>query len=197
MKTHLLFISLVFACFFTNAQKREVETAISDNADVTSEPTPVHNFHIENNGLIYKYVFETTELSETQIIENINSLLSNSTGLKNVNFSNNEFAGRIENFTIDYRKYGGTLFNTLTALNNPMFADFKIQIRDKRYRLIVSNIEFINPSPYFIWNLYSLATKQNRTGFKNQSAILKGLEYIDSCLKEKFEIDTEKSTDEW
>lgn len=197
MKTYLLLISLVFACVFSFAQKKEFEDAIYDNPKGMSEPNMIFNFSIENNGMVYKYVFEANELSQTQITEKLNTILSNSSGIVKVKFVDNEFVGRIEDFTIDYRKFGGKLITAWTALNYPMFADFKIQVKDFKYRLIVTNIEFINPSPYFIYDVYGLATKNNRTQVTDKKPILQGLEFIDKTLNEKFQIISEKSNDDW
>lgn len=197
MKTHLIFIAFCFISFVSIAQKNEVESSNYNNPNGISETNMIHNFYIENNGIVYKHVFEANELNQTQIVEKLNIILSNSTGIVNVKLIDNEFVGRIEDFTIDYRKFGGKLITAWTALNYPMFADFKIQVKDLKYRMIITNIEFINPSPYFIYNVYGFATNNNKTQFTDKNPILKGLEFIDKTIIEKFKLSVEKANDDW
>jgi hypothetical protein len=199
MKTYLILFAFCFISLVSIAQKKEFEDSIYDNPKgiSISEPNMIHNFYIENNGMVYKYVYEANGLSQTQIVEKLNAVLSNSTGIVNVKFTDNEFVGRIEDFTIDYRKFGGKLITAWTALNYPMFADFKIQVKDLKYRLIITSIEFINPSPYFIYDVYGLATKNNRTQFTDKNPILKGLEFIDKTMTERFKLSIEKANDNW
>lgn len=197
MKTHLLSISLVFVCVISIAQKREIEDTIYDNPNVKSNSNMIYNFYIENNGVIYKNVYEVAGLSESQITEKLNLLLSTSTGLTNLKYSNNEFTGRIENLTIDYRKFGGKLFTAWTALNSPMFGNLKVQVKESKYRIIISEIELIEPSPYLIYNLSSSSTTDNRTRFTNKKPILQGLEFIDKSMIEKFQLISETTNDNW
>ena len=112
------------------------------------------NFIVESDGnIVLKKVFEANN--------NINGLVKYLKTLSNIKLleSKNEITGQIENLRINYKKYGEK-GSYPTFIRNSFSSDFRIQIRENRYRLIISNIGFLDDV-----SLYSSITYKESDNF--------------------------------
>jgi hypothetical protein len=200
MKTFILLFSITFVCSISFAQKKAFEDPIyadfskSKNSTV-SDIEEINNFSIENRSVVYVKVFEINDCDSITIIEKLNSYLPTISGLSLVEFNGNVFTGKIEHLMVDYGKYGGKILRVWVALNNPMYANLTIQIKDFKYRVIISDMEFVHSSMVFDMN--SMATNKERTSFIDKKVLLQAMEYIDLYMTDKFTISNEKITDDW
>jgi len=130
-----------------------------------------------------------------EIIDKLNSYLPTIVGISNIQFNGNVFTGNIDNLMIDYKKFGGKILSVWTALNNPMFAKLTIQIKDNRYRVIITDIKCVHD--ILEYNFNSSTTINERTSFINKKILIQGLGYVDSYFSEMFTIKNDKISDEW
>lgn len=203
MKTYLLFISLVFVYFNSVAQKQEIEDTIytepSKIENTTLENfTEFHNFNIEDYSVKYKKVFDLPETSENEIINNLNNYLPTFSNITDLQFNGNVFTGKIERLFINYKKFGAKWAKTWLALNHPMYGNLTIQVKDNKYRVIISEMEFFTTNVNLIYHVNSTITTNNDiTEFSRNKTIQQGLELMDLFFTEKFTFNKEKITEDW
>lgn len=158
----------------------------------------VSNFHLESGNIQYQRIYDVDGVSEDQLIEKLNSRLPSVSGLRDMNFNGSVFTGRIEGLMIDYKKFGGKSMTTWTALNFPMSAIITIQVKDNRYRILLTDIETKGDDLLigtYIFN--SLVTKNKGTEITTNKTVLSGLDLIDKFLFEKFNFNSAQIEDDW
>ncbi|MCM0041825.1 MAG: hypothetical protein NBV61_03545 [Algoriphagus sp.] len=158
----------------------------------------VSNFHLESGSIQYQRIYDVDGVSEDQLIEKLNSRLPSVSGLRDMNFNGSVFTGRIEGLMIDYKKFGGKSMTTWTALNFPMNAILTIQVKDNRYRVLLTDIETKGDDLLigtYIFN--SLVTKNKGTELTTNKTVLNGLDLIDKFLFEKFNFNSAQIEDDW
>ncbi len=163
----------------------------------STEEQQAQNFYLENQSIKYKKVFEMNELNQSVIVEKLNTYLPTVSGLTNIQFNGNVFTGQINILTVNYRRYGGKWATTWGALNHPMNANITIQVKDNKYRLVITDIKFISTSPYCVIHINKSATKKKGTKITKNKLVLKGLEYIDKFFTEKFTITEKQINENW
>ena len=104
----------------------------------------VENFVIENNGVVYKKIFDLPNQSETELKKNILSFISKVPNVSNVRVIGDEIFGDISNLKVNYKKYGGSYMSTLILLNHSMFGKLIVQTKDNKYRVLIKDIYFID-----------------------------------------------------
>ena len=97
--------------------------------------TSIEGFLIENNGVVYKKVFELPNQSETELKKNILSFISKVPNVSNVRIVGDEIFGDITNLKVNYKKYGGSYMSTLIILNHSMFSKLIVQTKENKYRV--------------------------------------------------------------
>jgi hypothetical protein len=165
------------------------------SSNVKSQST-FSNFNLKDGVIKYERVYEIDGETEQQLIDKLNGYLPSVSGLRDVVFNGNVFTGRIERDMVDYQKYGGKRMSTWIPLNYPMNGIFTIQIKENRYRLLITDIEtkedeFSQPVRF---NFY--LTKNKGTSFTSNKTMLNGMEFVDKFLFDKFNI-LNKTEDDW
>lgn len=203
MKTYLLFISIVFMCFNSIAQKKEFENPIYTDPQKVENSTnenfiEFHNFNIEDYSVQYKKIFDLPETSENEIINNLNSYLPTISNLTYLQFNGNVFTGKIEGLFINYKKFGAKWAKTWLALNHPMYGNLTIQVKDNKYRVIITEMEFFTTNVNLIYKVNNtINTNNNTTEFSKNKTIQQGLELMDLFFTEKFTFNKDKITEDW
>ena len=157
-----------------------------------------NNFVIENGKLIWQHIYET-ELTNEQLIQNIKS----SGNFKNLEISENEITGEIENLTIDYKGFG------LSEMSTPVFITIKsinsfvlFELKEDRYRVTIKNIKLIQKyddafsKQGDISDLEDYALKKKNTEFKSIFLNLAS-KIIDFTFKSITEFDVIEKEDDW
>ncbi len=157
----------------------------------------IHNFYLEKQSVQYKKAFELEDTNDSVMVEKLNTYLPTVSGLTNIQYNGNVFTGRIEKLTVDYKKYGGKWGTTWIALNHPMNGNLTIQVKDNRYRVIITDMEFISASPYIVIDVNSAATKKRGTELTTNKTVSQGLEYLDKYFTDKFTITEQQLDDDW
>ena len=181
MKRYLITLTLIIISFLSYSQ--------DDN-------TSVENFVIENNGVVYKKVFELPNQSETELKKNILSFISKVPNVNNVRVVGDEIFGDISNLKVNYKKFGGSYMSTLILLNHSMFGKLIVQTKDKKYRVIIKDIYFIDDVSLLSLNskkemdnrtdFTDFITKNSRSEFRSSNTIIKGIGYMNSYFTEIF-----------
>ena len=99
---------------------------------------------LKDKAIIFSKVYEST-LTKEELTNKIKSLLPSVKSFQLTDSPNQtaeQFSGRFTDYIVNYRKYGGTLMGTPMILNNPLNANVIIQVKDYKYRVIVSDIIF-------------------------------------------------------
>ena len=158
--------------------------------------TSVEGFVIENNGVVYKKVFELPDQSETELKKNILSFISKVPNVSNVRIVGDEIFGDISNLKVNYKKYGGSYMSTLILLNHSMFGKLIVQTKDTKYRVLIKDIYFIDDVSLLSMNskkemdnrtdFTDFITKNGRSEFRSSNTIIKGIGYMNSYFSELF-----------
>lgn len=109
------------------------------------------------------------------------------------NQNTNQFSGRLTNFIVNYRKFGGTAMGTPSLLNDPLNANVIIQVKDNKYRVIISEIVFksviagvgATDQPFD-----DVISKNKRSKIRISENYLKISKYINEDFSTSFDITT-------
>lgn len=200
MKRLFTFILLLPLLGFSQSTKKEwsFSPGVQDSIFGTS-------IVLKNSSVIFQKVYESS-LSKEELIEKVKLFLPSVKSFQLTNSSNqgiDQFSGRLTDFVVNYRKYGGSLMGTSTLLNYPLNANVIIQIKDKKYRVIVSDILFKDVRSLLTNNTMDLilddtATRKKRSIFNGNSSIVKALKYIDQDFSDSFNVHaSQKITDDF
>ncbi len=166
---------------------------------IVKSQTSFANFHFKDGKIQYEKIYEIEGGTEQELNQRLESFLPSISGLK-FDFSDAGFTGKIQNVTIDYKKFGGKYMTTWIPLNYPLSGNISIQVKGNRYRFLLSDIEtkeneFTEP---ILFDVY--LTKNKGTEFTTNKTILTGLELLDKFLIEKFDLllfKGKKNEDDW
>lgn len=157
-----------------------------------------NNFVIENGKLIWQHIYET-ELTNKQLIQNIKS----SGNFKNLEISDNEITGEIENLTIDYKGFGLSEMSTPIYIARTSINSFVLfELKEDRYRVTIKNIKLIQryddglSKQGDISDLENYALKKKNSIFQNNFLNLPS-KIIDFTFKSITEFDVIEKEDDW
>ena len=160
------------------------------------EINSIENFLIENNGVVYKKVFDIPNQSEIELKKNILSFISKVPNVSNVKIVGDEIFGDIINLKVNYKQFGGSYMSTLILLNHSMFGKLIVQTKDNKYRILIKDIYFIDDVSLLSLNskkemdnrtdFTNFITKNGRTEFRTSNTIIKGIGYMNSYFSEIF-----------
>jgi len=156
---------------------------------------------IKDNTVIFQKVY-LSKLNKTELIEKLKLFLPSVKNFQMTDLSNqnaDQFSGKLTEFLINYRKYGGSLMGTAILLNSPLNGNVIVQVKDNRYRVIISDLVFKNvqvllSAPAVDMSLDDFITKNKRTKVRNTSLVLKSAKYIDNDLSESFNLENNVKT---
>ena len=181
MKKILIIITLIIQSLLSYSQE---------------ENNSIEDFVIENNGVVYKKVFEIPNQSESELKKNLLSFISKVPNVSNVKEVGDEIFGDITNLKVNYKKYGGSYMSTLILLNHSMFGKLIVQTKDNKYRVLIKDIYFIDDVSLLSLNskkemdnrtdFTDFVTKNSRSEFRTGNTILKGLGYMNNYFTEIF-----------
>ncbi|HTN00206.1 MAG TPA: hypothetical protein VL088_15725 [Pedobacter sp.] len=170
--------------------------------DNIQDSIPGTSIILKNNEVIFSKVYES-EFDKDILVEKLSVFISGISNLEyNFNTSNPyQLNGNLNGNTVNYRKYGGTLMGTNILLNYPIYANVVIQIKDNRYRVLVSNMNYKNVPNAMSHNnvdylLDDLVTRKKRTSFRTASESIRVLEYIDRHLSDIFDLNVQNVIDD-
>lgn len=155
---------------------------------------------IKENAVVFSKTY-ASELSKDDLTQRLKEFLPSVKNFQLTDLSNQnkyQFSGRLASFVVNYRKYGGSLMGTPTILNSALDGDVIIQVKDNKYRVIVSNIVFKDVSLLSGDKsnivLDDFMTKSKRTAFRSMGNIISIGKYIDQDFTGSFDVSANRKT---
>lgn len=168
---------------------------LSASAFAQSE-SPYKSIKLENSQVFFEKVYILDSLSATNIERLLIEQIPRVKNLKGFSKSDGIITAKIEDCTIDYKKYGGKWGNTLLYLNHPFFATVSIVWKDGKYKVSMNNME---------WHAAGVGTATSTDVFTKwgkgkdwdmSKTVLKGGEYVDRYFSDLFAVKN-NSKDDW
>jgi len=138
---HLLFL-LFLTPLFSFAQTDKQETRLANGVQ---DSVPGTSLILKDFTVSFQKIY-TSDLDKEELAAKIRLFLPT---IKNFELKNTEnqstyqFSGRITNFLVNYSKFEGRYFTfSQDAIDYPIYANVLIQVKDRKYRVIVSEITF-------------------------------------------------------
>lgn len=190
MKKQLYLLLLIFAPVIIYGQVGKMNILLSENVQDSLLGTSIV---LKNSEIIFQKTYDV-DLLKSELIEKLKNHLptiKNFQLTESPNQTNDQFSGKFADYIVNYRKYGGSLMNTLIALNYPLTANVIVQVKDYKYRVTVSNLLFKNVQT--MGQSYDILlddgmTKAKRTKITTNSTVIKAGGYINQELTELFDI---------
>jgi hypothetical protein len=180
MKIMLLALLFPVLCYAQSEKAYNSNAIFQDSIEKTS-------FYLKDTRIVYQKVF-TSRLPQKELSEQVYRLLSTA---KNFRFdfdgiSNVEFYGRLRLHQFDGVRYNTTLFNSPILLNLPLNAIVVVQVKDFKYRLTISEVEFIGKETTY--PLDNQLTQYNRSKLNLTKSNSKLATYLDKDFTDLFEV---------
>ena len=154
------------------------------------------NFYLENNSIEYRNVFEVENTSSNEIIEKLKKHLATASGFNNIEFDGTIYTGQFVEHDVDYKKYGARQRDIFLQLQVPISGKFLIEVKDNRYRVIISDIKGYG-HPFGEFQYSDLLTTKRREAISEKTIVLNGMNYMDRSFVEKFTLTLVGESDDW
>ncbi len=165
------FITIYFILISIFSYSQYNESITKNEADITK----VENFEFNSSDRTVKWVsifkidssINAKQLFEYFIKENI---------IKPSLIEESELSGTLIHRTINHKKYGYTLFGIpyISIATAEQKANIKVQFKDGRYRVVVSNLEYLNKgdSDVAVKGLFGTNTATSKGNIESYDGIL-------------------------
>lgn len=156
------------------------------------------NLKIESKTIIFEKIYSKDSVSIDSLTKLINFSLGVVPQIEGLQKSGEGFVGRLKNCSFDNSLYDGSYMSRIICLNHPMFATFSIQIKEGRYRVVVSNIYFLVNLPTAgvfntIAKLEDALMKKDKEKFSAKPMNIRAGEYLQKYLSAMFQLKTIKN----
>ncbi|RAJ35687.1 hypothetical protein [Pedobacter cryoconitis] len=197
----LLFLIFLFP-FILRAQTDTVNTFVFPGIQ---DSIPGTSLILKNNILLFQKVYSSA-LNKEELASALRSFLPtvNSFELSDVtNQTTYQLKGKISNYFVNFLKYGDGYRGVAYLIYFPLNADVLIQIKDKKYRVTISNLIVQQYYESSIINkdnaaLESFLTKDDRSKIQKSNKLMKTAQYINYELTTSFDLNsTAKVTDDF
>lgn len=153
------------------------------------------SFVLKENSVVFQKIY-SSDLNKAELTERMKEFLPSVKGFQltgSPNQNEDQFSGKLSDFIVNYRKYGGTLMGTAIVLNYPVSANVIVQVRDNKYRVIIRDVMFkgvkmaLNDTGTDLM-FDELISKKQRTEIRVSETYLKSARYIDKDFESAFDI---------
>lgn len=104
-------------------------------------------FAIDHKEVVWIQVFHAHQSAE-ELTDHVYDLLKRKAWIKNPHFDGAELVADIQNFRVDYKRYGGKYMNTSNLIRTARWSGkARISFKDGKYRVIVYGIEYDGRQP--------------------------------------------------
>lgn len=195
----LLILALAFTPIMLYAQVNQDNVKLSPNVQDSVLGTDII---LKNNEIIFQKTY-SSELLKSELIEKLKIYLPTIKNFQLSELSNqndDQFSGKLTDYMVNYRKYGGTLMGTMIALNYPLTANVIIQVKDNKYRVTISNFIFkgiqVSSQSYDV-ALDEALTKSKRTKIQSNKTSINAANYLNKELTDIFDLKNKKKIDDF
>lgn len=99
-------------------------------------------FAIDHKEVIWVQVFHAQQSQEV-LTDHVYDFLKRKAWVKNMHFDGPELVADIENFRVDYKRYGGKYMNTSNLIRTARWSGkTRVSFKDGKYRVVVYGIEY-------------------------------------------------------
>ena len=135
-----------FKGFLERRQQRLERTSerVEDAEQIRQKSIEFDYLKLENNQFYFERVYDYDSLSANEIEK---MLIVNIPTLKDIkDFQSNQtiITAKIDGAKIDYKKYGGSMWNVPNFLNFKLYGNVSIIWKSKKFRVTVTNMVFLN-----------------------------------------------------
>jgi hypothetical protein len=147
------------------------------------------NLKIESSQVIFEHVYPVDSLDAAKVKSLLISAVPQFKDVTDIDVHDEIITAKIKNAEVDFKKYGGKWASTPTYLLHPMNANVSFYWKDGKYRVLITNVEFLMPwfgnkeEPF---QLTMLLTKKNE--FQQGKNITKGGAFLDRYLEDWFTV---------
>ena len=104
-------------------------------------------FTIDNKEVVWVQVYHANKPA-TVLSSHVFDFLKRQAWAKNLHFDQDELVADIENFRVDYKRYGGKYLNTSNLIRTGRWSGkTRISFKDGKYRVIVYGLEYDGRQP--------------------------------------------------
>lgn len=105
------------------------------------------SFAIDNKEVIWVQVYHANQPA-TALSDHVFDFLKRQAWVKNLHFDQDELVADIENFRVDYKRYGGKYLNTSNLIRTGRWSGkTRIAFKDGKYRVVVYGLEYDGRQP--------------------------------------------------
>jgi hypothetical protein len=195
MKKYALMLLLVLP-LLVHAQVGKDKTTLSPGVQDSVLGT---SFILRENTILFQKVYDST-LGKDDLVKSLKGFLPAVKSFQlteSPNQNEYQFSGKLNDYLINYRKYGGSLMGTSVLLNEPLNANVIIQVKDYKYRVLISDVVFKdvqlimgdNGTDIFLDDMF---TRKKRTEIRIHPTVSKVAKYMDSDFGDSFNVSTSK-----
>lgn len=129
--------------YFCGVKKILCLLLMAFSAIVQAQPTNTYSgFTIDNKEVLWVQVFHANQPRE-ELSQQVFEFLKRRSWIRNIAFDGPEITADIQNFRVDYKKYGGKYMNTSNLIRTGRWSGHaRITFKDGKYRVIVYGIEY-------------------------------------------------------
>lgn len=120
----LLLIILSFAPFFVVGQS-------------------LNNFKYTGNEVQYEFIYDV-DADSIKLLGRLSAFVPLIRGAKDILTGDGQISGRVENAQVNYKAHGFKRANLSVLMDDPVSYGFLVQIKDGKYRVVLSGIYFYN-----------------------------------------------------
>ena len=140
---------------------------------------------LENSQVLFEKVYAIDSLANNGIEKLLLKEVPKFKDLKGFQKVQDTIIAKIENTSIDYKKYGGKWSNTDAFMNYRFSGDVLILWKDSKYTVTVSNMYF-NKNGSDKIKCSDILTKDNRTRFGTRRIGISSRKYLEKYLADLF-----------
>jgi hypothetical protein len=163
-----------------------------------AQPTTYGNFKLDEQELIYQKIFPQDSIT----LEKLAEYFGKQSFVSNLDVNDTRLAFDLNEFVVDYKKFGFSPTSTFTLLKTGKFyGTVTITVRDGKYRVTLRNIEFTgdlgSKTVTTREPLTKYASRDNGMYISSDWTKANSLALLDKALTDKFQyVESNKKKDE-
>lgn len=147
----------------------------------SSQVTDTLNFKITESGLIWSKIYKK---ENDRLLTYFKKTVISNLKIYNLQEVENRLSFEVRDDNINTKKYGGTCENTLIPLKFPLYYLVLIDFKENKYRAIVKSIKVNYGIQIGFMQFSDIVTRKGE--IKNKNIIIRGLDFFNQHLTQKF-----------
>ncbi|HEX9979201.1 MAG TPA: hypothetical protein VGB50_01390 [Flavobacterium sp.] len=171
---NILLLLLSFSALFASAQVKAPET----------------DFILQNKVVFWQHTYDIAEKSSSEISSMVKERMASVTADTVVATNQAQFTLPVKRDKVNFKKYGGTSFNTIAFAQLYMDYSVVIDVSDNKYRVTIRQIKLDNrdATEKKAGDLSTFVCNTSNISFRTDEGTRKGMQYMHKHFLEKFDI---------